>query len=142
MAGLVLMRPSIAPRAILVLRGTLLKSPTMRRDFEEDLRFLAWVSLKGSVRFKVALEALKPVADRYGSNNVCIAGHFLGAGFAFQVGKTLAKKGYMWKLKTHLFNAPSISLAMCLRNMGEEAGFAWKRFKSMLLNLWVFFFLN
>ena len=48
----------------------------------------------------------------------------------------------MWKLKTHLFNAPSISLATSLRKMGEEAGFAWKRFKSMLLNLWVFFFLN
>ena len=36
MADLVLMRPSVAPRAILVLRGTLLKKPTMRRDFEDD----------------------------------------------------------------------------------------------------------
>ena len=93
MADLVLIRPSVAPRAILVLRGTLLKSPTMRRDFEDDLRFLAWESLKGSVRFKVALEALKSVADRYGSNNVCIVGHSLGAGFAFQVEKALVKEG-------------------------------------------------
>ncbi|KAL0007447.1 hypothetical protein SO802_008949 [Lithocarpus litseifolius] len=93
MADLVVMRPSVAPRAILVFRGTLLKSPTMRRDFEDDLRFLARESLKGSIWFKVALEALKSVADRYGSNNVCVAGHSLGAGFAFQVGKALAEEG-------------------------------------------------
>lgn len=130
MADLILMRPSGAPRAVLTLRGTLLKSPTMRRDIEDDLRFLAWESLKGSVRFKVALEALKSVADRYGSNNVCIAGHSLGAGFALQVGKAMAKEGIY--VETHLFNPPSVSLAMSLRNMGEKAGFAWKRFKSML----------
>ncbi|XP_050249386.1 GDSL esterase/lipase At4g10955 [Quercus robur] len=130
MADLILMRPSGAPRAVLTLRGTLLKSPTARRDIEDDLRFLAWESLKGSVRFKVALEALKSVADRYGSNNVCIAGHSLGAGFALQVGKALAKEGIY--VETHLFNPPSVSLAMSLRNMGEKAGFAWKRFKSML----------
>lgn len=130
MADLILMRPSGAPRAVLVLRGTLLKSPTMRRDIEDDLRFLAWESLKGSVRFKVGLEALKSVADRYGSSNVCIAGHSLGAGFALQVGKALAKEGIY--VETHLFNPPSVSLAMSLRNIGEKAGFVWKRFKSML----------
>ncbi|XP_059452729.1 GDSL esterase/lipase At4g10955 isoform X2 [Corylus avellana] len=130
LADLILMRPSGAPRAVLVLRGTLLKSPTIRRDIEDDLRFLAWESLKGSVRFKVALEALKSVADRYGSSNVCIAGHSLGAGFSLQVGKALAKEGIY--VETHLFNPPSVSLAMSLRNFGEKAGFAWKRFKSML----------
>ena len=93
MADLVLLRPSGAPKAVLALRGTLLKSPTMRRDIEDDLRFLAWESLKGSVRFKVALEVLKSVSDTYGSSNVCIAGHSLGAGFALQVGKALAKEG-------------------------------------------------
>ncbi|KAL0306703.1 UNVERIFIED_CONTAM: hypothetical protein Sradi_6087600 [Sesamum radiatum] len=51
LADFVLMRPSGAPRAVLALRGTLLKSPTIRRDIEDDLRFLAWESLKGSVRF-------------------------------------------------------------------------------------------
>jgi hypothetical protein len=130
LADLILMRPSGAPRAVLVLRGTLLKSPTIRRDIEDDLRFLAWESLKGSVRFKVALEALKSVADKYGSSNVCIAGHSLGAGFSLQVGKALAKEGIY--VETHLFNPPSVSLAMSLRNFGEKAGFAWKRFKSML----------
>ena len=130
LSDLILIRPSGAPRAILALRGTLLKSPTIRRDIEDDLRFLAWESLKGSVRFKGAFEALKSVADRYGSSNVCVAGHSLGAGFALQIGKTLAKEGIF--VDTHLFNPPSVSLAMSLRNIGEKAGFAWQRFKSML----------
>ncbi|KAL5571356.1 hypothetical protein UlMin_020953 [Ulmus minor] len=130
LADLVLIRPSGAPRAVLALRGTLLKSLTIRRDIEDDLRFFAWESLKGSVRFKVALEALKLVAERYGSSNVCVAGHSLGAGFALQVGKTLAKEGIY--VETHLFNPPSVSLAMSCRNIGEKAGFMWKRLKSML----------
>lgn len=130
MADLVLIRPSGAPKAILALRGTLLKSSTIRRDIEDDLRFLAWESLKGSVRFKGALEALRSVAGSYGSSNVCIAGHSLGAGFALQVGKALAKEGIY--VDTHLFNPPSVSLAMSVRNIGEKAIFAWNRFKSML----------
>ncbi|XP_031256783.1 GDSL esterase/lipase At4g10955 [Pistacia vera] len=130
MADLVLIRPSGAPKAVLALRGTLLKSSTIRRDVEDDLRFFAWESLKGSVRFKGALESLKSLAARYGSNNVCVAGHSLGAGFALQVGKTLAKEGLY--VDTHLFNPPSVSLAMSFRNMGEKAVFAWNRVKSML----------
>ncbi|XP_061356346.1 GDSL esterase/lipase At4g10955-like [Gastrolobium bilobum] len=129
MADLVLIRPSGAPRAVLALRGTVLKSPTMRRDIEDDLRFLAWESLKGSVRFKVALNVLKSVSDTYGSSNVCIAGHSLGAGFALQVGKALAKEGIY--VETHLFNPPSVSIAMSLRNIGEKAELVWKRLKAM-----------
>lgn len=129
-SNMIVIRPSGAPKAVLALRGTLLKSPTIRRDIEDDFRFLAWESLKGSVRFKVALEALKSAAERHGSNNVCVAGHSLGAGFALQVGKALAKEGI--HVEAHLFNPPSVSLAMSLRNIGEKAGFAWKRFKSML----------
>ncbi|KAK4364019.1 hypothetical protein RND71_015377 [Anisodus tanguticus] len=130
LSDFVLIRPSGAPRAVVALRGTLLKSQTMRRDIEDDLRFLAWESLKGSVRFNTALNALKSIATKYGSNNVCIVGHSLGAGFALQVGKALAKEGV--HVEAHLFNPPSVSLAMSLRNIGEKAGFAWKRFKSML----------
>ncbi|KAJ0240990.1 Alpha/beta-Hydrolases superfamily protein [Hirschfeldia incana] len=130
MADLVVIRPSGAPKAVLALRGTILKSLTMRRDIQDDLRFLAWESLKGSVRFSVALEALESVAKRYGSSNVCVVGHSLGAGFALQVGKALAKDGLF--VDAHLFNPPSISLAMSLRNIGEKAGVAWKRLMSML----------
>ncbi|CAN8302375.1 unnamed protein product [Cochlearia groenlandica] len=130
MSDLVVIRPSGAPKAVLALRGTILKSLTMRRDIEDDLRFLAWESLKGSVRFNVALEALESVAKRYGSGNVCIVGHSLGAGFALQVGKALAKEGLF--IDAHLFNPPSISLAMSLRNIGEKAGVAWRRLVSMI----------
>ncbi|CAN0897325.1 GDSL esterase/lipase At4g10955 [Linum grandiflorum] len=73
-SDMIFVRPSGAPRAVLALRGTLLKGPTMRRDIEDDLRFLAWESLKGSIRFNVALEALRSVAQRYGGSNVCVAG--------------------------------------------------------------------
>ncbi|KAJ7965068.1 GDSL esterase/lipase [Quillaja saponaria] len=130
LSAFVVIRPSGAPRAVLALRGTLLKSPSIRRDIEDDLRFLAWESLEGSVRFKIALEALKSVSDRYGSSNVCIAGHSLGAGFALQVGKALAKEGIY--VETHLFNPPSVSLAMSMRNIGEKAEHVWKRLKSVL----------
>ena len=75
------------PKVVIAIRGTLIKSPTIRRDIEDDLRFLAWESLKGSVRFKGAFEALKSIAHSYGSNNVCVGGHSLGGGFALQVGK-------------------------------------------------------
>ncbi|KAF9590657.1 hypothetical protein IFM89_036149 [Coptis chinensis] len=130
LSDFILMRPSGAPRAVLALRGTLLKSPTIRRDIEDDLRFLAWESLKSSVRFSTVLEALKLIVEEYGITNVCIAGHSLGAGFALQVGKTPAKQGVF--VETHLFNPPSVSLAMSLRSIGEKASFAWKRFKSIL----------
>ncbi|MCL7051205.1 hypothetical protein MKW94_021232 [Papaver nudicaule] len=130
LSDFILIRPSGAPKAVLALRGTLLKGPTIRRDIEDDLRFLAWESLKGSVRFNCALEGLKVAVDRFGSCNVCVAGHSLGAGFALQVGKALAKQGVF--VETHLFNPPSVSIAMSLRNIGEKAGFVWKRFKSML----------
>ncbi|XP_057763811.1 GDSL esterase/lipase At4g10955-like [Salvia miltiorrhiza] len=130
LADFVLLRPKGAPRAVLVLRGTLLKSPTIRRDIEDDLRFLAWESLKGSVRFSCAFKALRSISDKYGSSNVCIAGHSLGAGFALQVGKALAKEGVF--VEAHLFNPPSLSLASSLRNMGEKAGMMWKRVRSML----------
>ncbi|CAO2812835.1 unnamed protein product [Amaranthus hypochondriacus] len=130
LSDFILIRPSGAPRAVLALRGTLLKSVTIRRDLTDDLRFLAWESLKGSVRFKVAFDALKLCALKYGSGNVCVIGHSLGAGFALQVGKALAKEGIY--VEAHLFNPPSVSLSMSLKTLGEKAGFVWRRFRSML----------
>ncbi|KAJ8485129.1 hypothetical protein OPV22_017614 [Ensete ventricosum] len=130
LSELILMRPAGAPRAVLALRGTLLKSPTIRRDLEDDIRFLTWESLKGSVRFHGALEALKVMVDKFGTNNVCIGGHSLGAGFALQVGKALAKEGVL--VECHLFNPPSVSLAMSFRNINEKAGFLWKKIKESL----------
>ncbi|XP_077250982.1 GDSL esterase/lipase At4g10955-like [Tasmannia lanceolata] len=129
LSDFIIIRPSCAPKAVLALRGTLLNSQTIRRDFEDDFRFLAWESLKGSVRFKVALEALKSAVENFGSSNVCIAGHSLGAGFALQVGKALAKQGVF--VESHLFNPPSFSLAMSLRSIGEKAVIVYSRIKSI-----------
>ncbi|XP_057796092.1 GDSL esterase/lipase At4g10955-like [Salvia miltiorrhiza] len=120
---LLLIKPSGAPRAVLALRGTLLKAPTARRDIQDDLRFLAWESLKGSVRFAAGLTALRCLSDKYGSANVCIAGHSLGAGFALQIGKELAKQGVC--VEAHLFNPPSVSF----KSVG---GMVWTRIKSLL----------
>ncbi|KAI6697148.1 hypothetical protein NL676_017267 [Syzygium grande] len=128
-ADFILLRPSGVPKAVLALRGTLVKSPTICRDIEDGLQFLALESLKGSVRYTIALEMLKSVAQKYGSRNVCVAGHSLGAGFALQVGKALAKEGIY--VDAHLFNPPPLSLAMSLRNIGEKAGDAWKKCRSM-----------
>ncbi|PIN11578.1 hypothetical protein CDL12_15820 [Handroanthus impetiginosus] len=129
-ADFVPVRPTGAPRAVLAFRGTLLKSPTIRRDIEDDLRFVAWESLKGSVRFSCGLKALRSICEKYGSKNVCIAGHSLGAGFALQVGKALAKEGIY--VEAHLFNPPSVSLASSLKNISKRAGDMWKKVRSML----------
>ncbi|GER45089.1 alpha/beta-Hydrolases superfamily protein [Striga asiatica] len=126
----ILTRPNGAPQAILAFRGTLLKTPTIRRDIEDDLRFLAWESLKGSIRFGLGLKALRKVSEKYGSRNVCLAGHSLGAGFALQVGKALAKQGVC--VEAHLFNPPSVSLASGLKTVGESVGYVWDRVRSML----------
>uniref|UniRef100_A0A7N0UEN6 Fungal lipase-type domain-containing protein n=1 Tax=Kalanchoe fedtschenkoi TaxID=63787 RepID=A0A7N0UEN6_KALFE len=123
-------RPSGAPRAVLALRGTLLKSHTFRRDIQDDLRFLAWETLEGSVRFQQALEELRRLALSYGSCNVCVAGHSLGAGFALQVGRALAHQGIF--VETHLFNPPSLSIAMALKDVGEKVDSAWNRLKAIL----------
>ncbi|KAL9315956.1 hypothetical protein ACSQ67_016957 [Phaseolus vulgaris] len=122
-------RPKGAPKAVLALRGTLLRSHTRRRDIEDDIRFAAWESLKGSFRFKETLEALLSVSDKHGSRNVCIAGHSLGAGFGLQVGKELAKEGI--NVEAHLFNPPSVSLAMNIGYIGEKAEYVWNGLKSM-----------
>ncbi|XP_072985368.1 GDSL esterase/lipase At4g10955-like [Typha latifolia] len=129
LSDLVLIRPSGAPKAVLALRGTLLNKPTRRRDVEDDLRFLAWETLAGSVRFKGALQALRNMAERYGSNKVCIGGHSLGAGFALQVGKALAKEGMF--VECHLFNPPSVSLGRSLKTVREKAGSVLRRFRAI-----------
>ncbi|KAL8506257.1 hypothetical protein ACS0TY_017214 [Phlomoides rotata] len=130
MADFVFIKPNGAPTAVLALRGTLLKSPTIRRDIEDDLRFVAWESLEGSIRFSGGLTALRSICNKYGSSNVCIAGHSLGAGFALQIGRAAAKDGVF--VEAHLYNPPSVSLTSSLRTVGERAGDMWRRVRSML----------
>jgi hypothetical protein len=130
LSDFILIRPSGAPRAVLALRGTLLQKQTMKRDLQDDLRFLVWGSLKGSVRFIGALDTLKAAVEKFGSANVCVAGHSLGAGFALQVCKKLAKQGVF--VECHLFNPPSVSLAMGVMSMSEKASYLWKKVKGSL----------
>ncbi|CAL4978851.1 unnamed protein product [Urochloa decumbens] len=127
-SDLIVVKPQGAPKAVLALRGTLLKQLTVVRDLEDDLRLFAWDSLRGSVRFTGALEVLKSAIHKHGSSNVCVAGHSLGAGFALQVGKTLAKDGNF--VECHLFNPPSVSLGMGLRKIQEKADKVLKRYIS------------
>ncbi|CAA7402004.1 unnamed protein product [Spirodela intermedia] len=123
----ILLRPAAAPRAVVALRGTLLSGATIRRDLEDDLRFLAWESLRGSARFAGALHAVAAAAERHGGAAVCVAGHSLGAALALQVGKALAKEGVL--VECHLFNPPSISMAASFKSFGEKAAAAWKRLR-------------
>ncbi|KAG2590659.1 GDSL esterase/lipase At4g10955-like [Panicum virgatum] len=130
LAGYAPFRPAGAPAAVVALRGTLLSGATFRRDVVDDLRFLAWDSLKGSVRFAGVLAALRAAARRHGARNVCVGGHSLGAGFALQVGKALAKEGMF--VECHVFNPPSVSLATSLRGFAETAGEMWGRVRAWL----------
>ena len=130
LAGYAPFRPAGAPAAVVALRGTLLSGATLRRDVADDLRFLAWDSLKGSVRFAGALAALRAAARRHGARGVCVGGHSLGAGFALQVGKALAKEGVF--VECHVFNPPSVSLATSLRGFAETAGEMWSRVRAWM----------
>lgn len=127
----IITRPIGLPKAVLALRGTILKSPTILRDFKDDFRFLARESLKGSRRFSATLDLLRSAIVRHGSSKVCIAGHSLGAGFALQVGKALAKEGIY--VDTHLFNPPAVSLARGLGDIRDKAaGVVWKKLQLIL----------
>jgi hypothetical protein len=114
-------RPTGAPSAVIAFRGTLLRAPTIRRDVEDELRLLACNSLRGSARLDGALRALRATIDRFGSENVCLCGHSLGAGFARQIGRMLMASRQQQQpqpsLESFLFNAPYLSLPMGVRRV-------------------------
>ncbi|CAN6184088.1 unnamed protein product [Urochloa humidicola] len=139
--------PSGAPSAVVAFRGTLLRAPTIRRDVEDELRLLARNSLRGSARLSRALQALRATIDRFGSENVCVCGHSLGAGFARQVGRMLmassasprhprqqpqqqASAAAAAALEFHLFNAPYLSLPMGVRSVVKTADCLLKALRS------------
>ncbi|KAL5197447.1 hypothetical protein ABZP36_000959 [Zizania latifolia] len=116
------------PRAVIAFRGTLLRAPTFRRDVEDELRLVAQNSLRGSARLTGALQALRATVDRFGSENVCLCGHSLGAGFARQVSRMLMAPRHQQQpqaaaasLEFHLFNAPYLSLPMGVRSVVKTA---------------------
>ncbi|XP_078432171.1 GDSL esterase/lipase At4g10955-like [Wolffia australiana] len=116
-AALLLCRPAAAPRVVLALRGTLLSAATLRRDLLDDLRFLACESLRTSARFAAAANAAATAAATHGGTAVCVAGHSLGAAFALQISKSLARDGV--HVDCHVFNPPAISLAAAWRRLRD-----------------------
>lgn len=126
-------RPSGAPSAVIAFRGTLLRAPTIRRDVEDELRLLARNSLRGSARLAGALQALRATIDRFGSENVCLCGHSLGAGFARQVARMLMaapRQQQQASLEFHLFNAPYLSLPTGVRSVVRTADCLLKTLRS------------
>lgn len=130
-------RPGGAPNAVIAFRGTLLRAPTIRRDVEDELRLLARNSLRGSARLARAVQALRATIDQFGSENVCICGHSLGAGFARQVGRMLMssprrqpQQQQQEALEFHLFNAPYLSLPMGVRSVVKTVGCLLKALRS------------
>ncbi|XP_062190123.1 GDSL esterase/lipase At4g10955-like [Phragmites australis] len=128
-------RPSGAPSAVIAFRGTLLRAPTIRRDVEDELRLVAWNSLRGSARLARAMQALRATIDQFGSENVCVCGHSLGAGFARQVGRMLMasprrQPQQQAALEFHLFNAPYLSLPMGVSSVVKTAGCLLKALRS------------
>ncbi|KAJ4794405.1 alpha/beta-Hydrolases superfamily protein [Rhynchospora pubera] len=127
-ADYLFVRPWGAPKAAIALRGTIIKGSTIRRDFEDDFRLVTWDCLKGTVRFRGTMEAVKAMISKHGAHNVCIGGHSLGAGIALHVGKELAKQGVY--IDCHLFNPPSVSLPQTLRFIQKTASLMWRGNKS------------
>jgi hypothetical protein len=133
--------PSGAPSAVVAFRGALLRAPTIRRDVEDRLRLLARDSLRGSARLARAAQALSATVDRFGSENVCVCGHSLGAGFARQVVRMLVassprqqqqqqQQAAAASLEYHLFNAPYLSLPMGVRGVLRTADCLLKALRS------------
>nr|ACG30929.1 triacylglycerol lipase [Zea mays] len=132
--------PSGAPSAVVAFRGALLRAPTIRRDVEDRLRLLARYSLRGSARLARAAQALSATVDRFGSENVCVCGHSLGAGFARQVVRMLVASSPRHQqpqqqqaaasLESHLFNAPYLSLPMGVRGVVRTADCLLKALRS------------
>lgn len=148
-AGAARPSPSGAPSAVIAFRGTLLRAPTIRRDVEDELRLLARNSLRGSARLTRAVQALSATIDRFGSENVCVCGHSLGAGFARQVIRMLVASSPQRQhprqqqqqqqqaaafaaasLESHLFNAPYLSLPMGVRSVVKTADCLLKALRS------------
>ncbi|KAJ3694482.1 hypothetical protein LUZ60_009962 [Juncus effusus] len=124
MADFLPFRPWGAPKVAVAFRGTIIRGSTIRRDMEDDLRLVTWDCVKGSVRFRGALESVKSMISKHGSQHVCIGGHSLGAGIALHVGKELAKQNVF--IDCHLFNPPSVSLPTTLRYITKRASFMWR----------------
>ncbi|KAL0331082.1 UNVERIFIED_CONTAM: GDSL esterase/lipase [Sesamum angustifolium] len=95
-----------APRYVIAFRGTITKGDAFSRDVELDIHIIR-NGLHQTSRFETAIQAVRHVVATFGSSNVWLAGHSLGAAMAMLAGKNMAKTGVF--LEAFLFNPPFFS---------------------------------
>lgn len=98
--------PAQAPRYVVTFRGTITKGDAFIRDLELDIHIIR-NGLHQTSRFEIAIQAVRHVVATFGSSNIWIAGHSLGAAMALLAGKNMAKSGV--HLDAFLFNSPFFS---------------------------------
>ncbi|KAL1569185.1 GDSL esterase/lipase [Salvia divinorum] len=98
--------PAQAPRYVVTFRGTITKGDAFMRDLELDIHIIR-NGLHQTSRFEIAIQAVRHVVATFGSSNIWIAGHSLGAAMALLAGKNMAKGGVL--LDAFLFNSPFFS---------------------------------
>lgn len=95
-----------SPRFVVAFRGTLTKGDAFLRDFQLDIDIIR-NGLHRTSRFEIAIQAVRHIVATFGSSNIWLAGHSLGAAMAMLAGKTKAKGGIF--LESFLFNPPFLS---------------------------------
>ncbi|XP_051130089.1 GDSL esterase/lipase At4g10955 isoform X2 [Andrographis paniculata] len=95
-----------APRYVIAFRGTITKGDAVAQDIELNVQILQ-NRLHQTPRFEAAIQAVRHVVATFGSSNVWLAGHSLGAAMAMLAGKTTARTGVL--LESFLFNPPFVS---------------------------------
>ncbi|XP_057870567.2 GDSL esterase/lipase At4g10955 [Cryptomeria japonica] len=103
-----LFRPENCPSAVIALRGTILSAASIISDLRDDLNLILQQIQKVS-RVEEALRVTREMVKRCGAQNVCLAGHSLGAAVALKVSRIMAEEESIF-LDTHLFNPPFFSL--------------------------------
>lgn len=95
-----------APHFVIAFRGTTTTGDAFARDVELNIHLIR-NGLHQTSRFEMAIQAVRHVVATFGSSNVWLAGHSLGAAMAMLAGKTMAKTGIF--LESFLFNPPFFS---------------------------------
>lgn len=93
-------------RFVIAFRGTLTKGDAFTQDLLLDGHIIR-NGLHQTSRFETAIQAVRHVVATFGSSNIWLTGHSLGAAMAMLAGKTMAKSGVF--LDAFLFNPPFLS---------------------------------
>ncbi|KAL3645742.1 hypothetical protein CASFOL_010922 [Castilleja foliolosa] len=96
-----------SPRYVIAFRGTITKGDAFTRDLELDIHVIR-NGLHQTSRFETAVQAVRHVIATFGSSNVWLAGHSLGASMSLLAGKNVAKNNGVF-LDAYLFNPPFFS---------------------------------